>query len=94
MAKPTEGAKKTKVRSRAEILAAALGEDLSEVKHFRYQPGRTTTPVWAMDHGTFTVTKGDEAPDTESEGWVEYAASWTPPPAGYKIWIQVYTPES
>lgn len=72
-----------------EALAMHLGWDVSELKDYRYQPGRTSKAVYAIGNDYMCATKGKDKPATH-EGidfqWKEVPDNHLNP-LGFKIWL-------
>lgn len=71
-----------------QALAVHLGWDSSELKEYRYHPGKTNGAVYSIGDGYMAVTKGNKKPPTHNSidfEWKEKLDTYLNS-LGFKIW--------
>jgi hypothetical protein len=77
------------IKTRTQAMASFCMMDVSEMKGYLYQYGRTSIPVWAIDGKYYCVTSGTQKTAKHRDGmeweWKEVIDQHINQ-FGYKIW--------
>ena len=80
------------IKTRRQAFAQYCGLDHAETEDYRYHAGRTSIPVYAINHTYYCVTKGKQKPASHRDGmglsWKEVKDDFVNKD-GWKIWEAV-----